>query len=46
MSSTFQCGTSDNRDATTEPPDPDPTTIKSYSGSAESTFCKCKIQED
>lgn len=31
ISKTFQCGTSERRDATTEPPDPPPTTIKSYS---------------
>lgn len=31
ISKTRQCGTSDNLDATTEPPDPPPTTMKSYS---------------
>lgn len=30
-SKTFQCGTSDNRDATTEPPEPPPMIMKSYS---------------
>lgn len=29
ISKTLQCGTSDNLDATTEPPDPPPTTMKS-----------------
>lgn len=39
MSKTFQCGTSDNLDATTEPPEPPPTTIKSYSVSGTARVC-------
>lgn len=38
-SNTFHCGTSDRRDATTAPPVPPPTTIKSYSMSGAARDC-------
>lgn len=39
IKSTFQCGTSDKRDATTDPPEPPPTTMKSYSASGNWRAC-------
>lgn len=39
ISKTRQCGTSDNLDATTEPPEPPPITMKSYSLSGSARVC-------